>query len=109
MLVFEHKRRRDVVTGHFCQPLARQIGAARIAQQHVRSADPSAQEKREHAIAEFALVTDIAGDHDLGVRLAVEQVSHDDRELHAVGFRVHLLRSRGVGVDVIRGDLGGTG
>ena len=66
LVVFEFERGRDVVAGDFDEVLARQVGATRVAEQDVGAAGAAAQQEREHAGGELALVTDVAREHDVG-------------------------------------------
>ena len=70
LLIFKLARHRHGIFSHAIQALARKVGSAGIADKYGRRATRERREPVHCGVGEVPLISDVAGQHDVGQRAA---------------------------------------
>ena len=107
--VLEVIDRRDDVAGELDEPVGRQVGAAKVADEDRGPACRQPAQPWLHARGQLRFVPEIARQNDVPAVVGAGRVGLDDADRHVVGDRVEPARLDGERLDVDRGDFAGAG
>ncbi len=110
LAVLQLARRRHPVLGQQGQALAREIGAAGVADQDADAARVGQSQPGQHARGGRLFVADVAGQDQVDVRrIGVEQVAPGEGHAHPVGLRIERHGAGAEWIDIRSQRGGGAG